>query len=838
MALRDMTLSVLISAKDGLTAPLRNIDGKLGELEARLRSGAAAQADFNAKWQQTINLASTVATGMAMAGAAIAAGAGKAVQAALEQEAAEDKLRKIVPERAAALIELAAAMQKVTRFGDDEIMAAQGIGATYSALRPVLEQATKTALNMAEAYGMDVVSAMHLLGKAAAGNYGMLGRYGIMIDKVAVQSKGMAEVFRAIDEETQNVAFTSESGAKSLAQVTNALGEIAESVGGALLPALKTVTPLVQSLAEHAEAFANTGVGRAITVVAAGLGAVMLALAPLIYLLPTIVAHWGAVAGAATAAWAAMTGPVGLAIAGVAAVGAGIYALVDASNRQKQAHEAAFARLTSGAVDSTAALEQLRAELRGLHDDEAAGGKGLPRTPEGVAAAYEAESEEQQIKRNERILQLQRERNLAVAVYGEKSKQALEAENRLIEEQQRKIALMIDQLKQSPWYTEKKVWRQSEETTAVQEAIERLQGSFRSLEDSRRTVMQWLEALAAEEGDLSAVTRELTDDEKALTDAQKAAADAATEQGRAERDAARDVQDAAARVTDAEESIAEAYQDKARRVQDANRAVADAERDLADAIVAGEDRIKQAKQSAADAEQSAAERITSIRERLAELDAPELTPAQRKEKQRADLLKELAKAQEELAATRAKGVEDIRKAEDAAARMVEDAERRKADAVRARADVEAAADKRILEAYKAREKAVEALARTEERANERIAASVDKVTKANEKLAEAQAKVGGGRASGVGAVPGGSAPVATPVPVQPVYYPVAAPQPRVMPQAAFAGAGAGGGQIDIYLHTPPDFVVNTAMGAADRIVGSANGRPAVVRIVRDMFARR
>jgi hypothetical protein len=59
-----------------------------------------------------------------------------------------------------------------------------------------------------------------------------------------------------------------------------------------------------------------------------------------------------------------------------------------------------------------------------------------------------------------------------------------------------------------------------------------------------------------------------------------------------------------------------------------------------------------------------------------------------------------------------------------------------------------------------------------------------------------------------------------------------------MPQAAFAGAGAGGGQIDIYLHTPPDFVVNTAMGAADRIVGSANGRPAVVRIVRDMFARR
>jgi hypothetical protein len=550
-----------------------------------------------------------------------------------------------------------------------------------------------------------------------------------------------------------------------------------------------------------------------------------------------------------------MTGPVGLAIAGVAAVGAGIYALVDASNRQKQAQMEMWENFSASAVTSAEALEAMREKVRDLSEDMEgmAAGDTFDQRLEAARGRAIGDVIAEGVKLQKEEVRLMHEKTLAVKTYGELSRQALETEIRLIEVRQKQNLVQQELQKEqirlarerrgeanikdprvmeqfgvpvsSTWYEE-------------EQAIKSLEKAFDELETLRETAIEQLSAQAKATGDLSAVTRELTDDEKALTDAQKAAADAATEQGRAERDAARDVQDAAERVTDAEESIAEAYQDKARRVQDANRAVADAERDLADAIVAGEDRIKQAKQSAADAEQSAAERITSIRERLAELDAPELTPAQRKEKQRADLLKELAKAQEELAATRAKGVEDVRKAEDEAARMVEDAERRKADAVRARADVEAAADKRILEAYKAREKAVEALARTEERANERIAASVDKVTEANEKLAEAQAKVGGGRASGVGAVPGGSAPVATPVPVQPVYYPVATPQPRVMPQAAFAGAGAGGGQIDIYLHTPPDFVVNTAMGAADRIIGSANGRPAVVRIVRDMFARR
>jgi hypothetical protein len=50
-----------------------------------------------------------------------------------------------------------------------------------------LKGATKAAIGLSAAFGIDLATAMDLIGKAAAGNTSMLGRYGIVLDETARQ---------------------------------------------------------------------------------------------------------------------------------------------------------------------------------------------------------------------------------------------------------------------------------------------------------------------------------------------------------------------------------------------------------------------------------------------------------------------------------------------------------------------------------------------------------------------------------------------------------------------------------------------------------------------------
>src|SRR5690554_2506966 len=151
MALRDMSLSVILSARDRLSGALQAVEGRLGGLEANLRNSAAETAEFNSKWEQTIHVTQTAGMVIAGVGAAITAAMGKATQAAMVQEDAERRLGVIYGENADRIIELAAAYQQQTRYGDEAIIEAAAIGATYQNLRKDIEPAIEAAVNMSEA---------------------------------------------------------------------------------------------------------------------------------------------------------------------------------------------------------------------------------------------------------------------------------------------------------------------------------------------------------------------------------------------------------------------------------------------------------------------------------------------------------------------------------------------------------------------------------------------------------------------------------------------------------------------------------------------------------------
>ncbi len=240
------------------------------------------------------------AAGMALTavGGAGVLAARNAVNAAAVEEQAQNRLRVIYGQGADELIRYAAELQKVTRFGDEQMIQAAAIGSTYVNLRGDMKQAMDTAANMAEAYGMDLTQAMHMLGKASSGMVGNMRRVGIMVDMNDFKARGMAAVYDTVAKETKNAATRTESLSKSMAMARNAVGDMWESVGFALVPALKAMTPLVQQGAEALNRLSQTTIGRVLITGAAGMAALAAATGPLLIALPSLVAGYGMVKAA------------------------------------------------------------------------------------------------------------------------------------------------------------------------------------------------------------------------------------------------------------------------------------------------------------------------------------------------------------------------------------------------------------------------------------------------------------------------------------------------------------------------------------------------------------
>jgi len=219
--------------------------------------------------------------------AAVSGMAAVSISKAMQQEDAEKALTTILGDKAQALIELAAAYQKQTRFGDEQIIRAQALMATYPKLRPYLAEATRAALNLAEAYrfiGMTVEQAAQTLGKASMGQAGQLRRIGIDIDPAKLKAEGFRAVLEQLGTETQDIAFKTDSASKALSQMKNVVGDSAEQIGKVLLPYVKQAAGFVEQLVYDFDKLSPSMkrfivIGGGLTGIAAATGAVALQVA-------------------------------------------------------------------------------------------------------------------------------------------------------------------------------------------------------------------------------------------------------------------------------------------------------------------------------------------------------------------------------------------------------------------------------------------------------------------------------------------------------------------------------------------------------------------------------
>ena len=162
--------------------------------------------------------------------------------------------------------------------------------------------------------GITMGSAMDEVGRNAQSALLILGEN-------TEQSAALTEQYRNADGAASDMAATMDATAKGgLARMQSAIEGAQISIGSALAPVIMKVAGFVEGLANK---FTNLSDGTKQTIlVMAGVAA---AIGPLLMILPQLVSVAGVVGPALGTAFTAMTGPVGIAIAAVAALTAAFF---------------------------------------------------------------------------------------------------------------------------------------------------------------------------------------------------------------------------------------------------------------------------------------------------------------------------------------------------------------------------------------------------------------------------------------------------------------------------------------------------------------------------------
>ena len=173
-----------------------------------------------------------------------------------QQELAEKKLEAALGKTSQKLLNQAKAIQKVTMFGDEQVIEAQALIGSFVKEEDAIMAATEATLDLAAAKGMELTVAADLVSKTLGSSTNALSRYGIEVtgavgstERLESLTGNLADVFGGqATEQTETM-----QGA--LEQMKNAVGDAGEALGEVLSPAVTSVAGFLKSAAEDAATF-------------------------------------------------------------------------------------------------------------------------------------------------------------------------------------------------------------------------------------------------------------------------------------------------------------------------------------------------------------------------------------------------------------------------------------------------------------------------------------------------------------------------------------------------------------------------------------------------------
>ena len=226
------------------------------------------------------------------------------------------------------LMAQAAELQSRSTFGDEQVIAQQAYLASLGMTERQINDVIEASAQLSTATGMTLEAAVKNLAKTYGGLTGKLGESLPALKDMTEEQLRNGEAVKYVLEHFKGYAeAAAQSGTGSMKQLKNQLGDLAEQLGIILLPILQKIVSWVSNLATWFQNLSPT-TQKVIVVIAslaAAIGPVLVVGGKLLAMLPMI-----------KAAFTAMTGPIGIVISALVALGAAFV-----SARQQQAE---FAR--------------------------------------------------------------------------------------------------------------------------------------------------------------------------------------------------------------------------------------------------------------------------------------------------------------------------------------------------------------------------------------------------------------------------------------------------------------------------------------------------------------
>jgi len=175
-------------------------------------------------------------------------GAKGLINAFSEQEMAEKKLEVALGRTSQALLDQASALQKVSMFGDEQIIVQQAFLASLKFTEDQIKTIIPASIDLAAATGISLDSAVRNLSKTFSGLQGELGELVPQLRQLTTEQLQQGEAVKVVAELMRGQGKEqSETMTGSIQQMNMAVGDLAESMGEILAPTIIKVTRAMTS---------------------------------------------------------------------------------------------------------------------------------------------------------------------------------------------------------------------------------------------------------------------------------------------------------------------------------------------------------------------------------------------------------------------------------------------------------------------------------------------------------------------------------------------------------------------------------------------------------------
>lgn len=232
--------------------------------------------------------------------------------------------------------DFASELQNSSIYADDLILQSSALLANLTSLsNDGIKQATQAAADLASTLGIDLDAATEMIAKAVNGNTMAFSKLGIEIKKGVTDSDNLTNTLQALASQQGAAANQTKTYQGALAKLNNAKSDLFESIGNLIVQspvAIKSFEAFTSVLTSLSQFITNNKEDILLFAESLLYGTGIVASATAAWYLFTVgvtasSVALGVLANSAIAAWAALTGPVGIAVAGIAAVSAAIYVI-------------------------------------------------------------------------------------------------------------------------------------------------------------------------------------------------------------------------------------------------------------------------------------------------------------------------------------------------------------------------------------------------------------------------------------------------------------------------------------------------------------------------------